>query len=42
MLSRNRNQNVTNKAELEDNLYYIYTTIYAERPIIIKRAYRPK
>jgi len=42
MLSRNQNRNVTNKAELEANLYHIHTTIYAERPITTKRAYLPK
>ena len=42
MLSRNRNRNVTNKAELEANLYHIYTTIHAERPMTTKRAYLPK
>ena len=41
-LSRNRNRNVTNKAELEDNLYRIHTTIHAERPMTTKRAYGPK
>ena len=40
--SRNRTRNVTNDAELEDNLHYIHTTIHAERPMTTKRAYLPK
>lgn len=40
--SRNRNRNVTNNAELEDNLHHIHTTIHAERPMTTKRAYLPK
>ena len=40
--SRNRNRNVTNDAELEDNLHCIHTTIHAERPMTTKRAYMPK
>lgn len=37
-----RNRNITNDAELEDNLHRIHTTIHAERPMTTKRAYAPK
>ncbi|KAK4240556.1 transcriptional activator of glycolytic enzymes-domain-containing protein [Achaetomium macrosporum] len=37
-----RHRNITNDAELEDNLHRIHTTIHAERPMTTKRAYAPK
>ncbi|KAK3901676.1 hypothetical protein C8A05DRAFT_16166, partial [Staphylotrichum tortipilum] len=42
VLGGNRNWNITNGAELEDNLHRIHTTIHAERPMATKRAYAPK